>query len=496
MNAPEDNGNRLRLGKFVFDPTTGRLAGQHREPVALREQSLRVLKELAAHNGETVERDDLVNAVWKGVSVSDDSLVQCIKDIRAALGDSDRQILRTAVGRGYSLHGLREIPSSPQSRPTLLIYAPRVHGDDPEIVDLAEVIREELVMALSPRAGIRVTTDEEQRTAALYSISGRASKSGENVRVFLQVVKGQPGDVVCAETWSAPFSDAASLSRQITDRISNFLRIHMITYGGEDYITIDNHELNTQELLAKAAFHLSRFEIHHWDAARDALSLAVKRDPEDPIALAMRAHIATQMTPQVAFSRIPDDLEYCIDLSERAVGIAPEIDFVIRTRGNLRMWLKADHEGARADFHRALEINPAFHLALLALATSEMFCQEYEASMARFKKVMKLATSADALYPLYLSLLALCQFLAGEESDALKSAHEGHERAPSDPWGKLIFALMAADREEITKTEGFQRMVASIDLPFTHFRDMPFFDVRDVDRLEERLTLIGYPHSS
>lgn len=455
-----------------------------------------VLRELAARNGETVDKDDLVSAVWAGRSVSDDSLVQCIKDIRTALDDSDRQILRTAVGRGYSLHGTREIQVSPGSLPKLLVSGLRVGENDPEIVELAEVIKEELVMAVSPRAGLSVTTDPAQYDKVYYAVDGRVSQCGESYRVFIQVVRGQTGEVVCAKTWTAPISKTGSLPRKISDRISNFLRIHMIMHAGEEYLSRDNGDLNTQELLAKAAFHLSHFRIHNWNAAREVLSLAVDREPENPLALAMRAHIATQMTPQVPFASIPDDFDYCIDLSERAVWIAPEIDFVVRTRGNLRMWLKADHEGARADFSRALEINPVFHLALLALATSEMFCQEYEASIARFKKVMKLATTADALYPLYLALLALCQFLSGDADAALKNVQKSRERVPGDPWSNFVYAVVAADREKVTATVDFKRMVADIDLPFTHFRDMPFTDMRDVNRLEERLALIGYPRSS
>ena len=159
MNAADDHRNRLRLGEVVFDPRTCNLIDQLGSPIAVREQSLRVLGELAARNGETVEKDDLVRAVWAGVSVSDDSLVQCIKDIRAALGDSERQLLRTAVGRGYSLHGVREMPISPGSHPKLLISAIRVSGDAPELVELAEIITEELVIAISPRSGLKVTTD-------------------------------------------------------------------------------------------------------------------------------------------------------------------------------------------------------------------------------------------------------------------------------------------------------------------------------------------------
>jgi len=480
----------------LCDPGTSQLIDQKGRPIALREQSLRVLGELAARNGETVERDDLITAVWLGASVSDDSLVQCIKDIRVVLGDGDRLLLRTAVGRGYSLHGVREIPTSPGSHPKLLISALRVRGDAPKLIELAEVITEELIIALSPRAGLIVTTDKTQLDTAHYAIHGRASLSDENIRVFVQVVRGRSGDVVFAETWSIPITEAGILPRQITDKIGSILRVHMFNYAGENYITRDNADLDTQELMAKAAYHMSRIQMHNRDTALAALSLAIEREPTNAMAMAMRASTTVLLILQEGYSKLPDAPEYCMELANRAVGIAPHIDFVIRARGSLRLWLRADHEGARADCERALEISPVFHLAHQTLALSEILSGKHTAGILRMKRIMELGTVTNPRYPHYLGLMALGQLLAGQAGVAMKTSREGHERAPSDPWCNYVYAAAVADREKITKTEEFQRMIASIDLPFTHFRDLPFTDLREVDMLEERLTLAGYPDPS
>lgn len=496
MNASEVCQNRLRLGKVVFDPGTNQLIDQEFRLIALREQSLRVLGELAARNGETVERDNLISAVWAGLSVSDDSLVQCIKDIRAVLDDGKRQLLRTAVGRGYSLHGVREISTSPGSHPKLLISALRVSGDAPELIELAEVITEELIVALSPRAGLIVNTNDEQIEAAHYSINGRASMSGENFRVFIQLVRGQSGDVAFAETWSIPITQADILPQQITEKISSILRVHMFNFAGENYISRDNADLDTQELMAKAAYHMSRIQMHNRDAARAALSVAIEREPTNAMAMAMRASTTVLLILQEGYSKLPDTPEYCMELANRAVGIAPHIDFVIRARGSLRLWLKADHEGARADCERALEISPVFHLAHQTIALSEILSGDHAAGIHRLKKIMELSTVTNPRYPHYLALMALGQILAGDTDAAVQTSRESHERAPSDPWCNYVYAAAAADREKITKTEGFQSMIAGIGLPFTHFRDLPFNDLREVDMLEESLTLAGYRPSS
>lgn len=496
MSSSEKSRNRLRLGSAVFDLGTLQLLDNQDRPIEVRRQSLRVLEELAARNGETLERDDLISAVWAGRSVSDDSLVQCIKDIRIALGDDDRQLVRTAVGRGYSLHGVPEMPIGAWSHPKLLISGLRVDSDAPDLLELSEIITEELIIAVSPRVGLKVTTDKAQRETALYAITGRASQTGCEIRVFIQLVKGQSSDVAFANTWSIPVTEIGTLPRQIADKIASVLRVHMFNHAGEDHIVRENDDLNMQELLGKAAYHMSRIQIQDRDIARNVLSLAVGREPSNPMALAMRASAAVISILQEGFAKLPDPPEYCLELADRAVGIAPHSDFVLLTRGCMRLWLKADHDGARSDFGRALEISPVFHLAHQFLGISEILTGDHEPGILRVKKVIELGPATNPRYPHYLSLMALGQILAGDAKAAVQTSRESHERAPNDPWCNYVYAAATADSETITATEDFQHMIASIDLPITHFRDLPFTDMREVDMLEERLALAGYPRSS
>ena len=50
-----------------------------------------------------MSKDELVAAVWRGVAVTDDSLVQCIAEIRKALGDDRHTVVKTVLKRGYML---------------------------------------------------------------------------------------------------------------------------------------------------------------------------------------------------------------------------------------------------------------------------------------------------------------------------------------------------------------------------------------------------------
>ncbi|QQZ28858.1 tetratricopeptide repeat protein [Thiothrix subterranea] len=69
----------------------------------LRSQSLSVLHYLALNANKTVSKAELFAYVWKDAYVTDDSLVQCIADIRRVLQDNKHEIVKTVPRKGYLL---------------------------------------------------------------------------------------------------------------------------------------------------------------------------------------------------------------------------------------------------------------------------------------------------------------------------------------------------------------------------------------------------------
>ena len=85
----------------VIDWQRGRAGPDASSTVVLRPQSLAVLKILNDNIGKIVTREQIMAAVWPDVAVTDDSLVQCITEIRKAIADTDRTIIKTLPKRGY-----------------------------------------------------------------------------------------------------------------------------------------------------------------------------------------------------------------------------------------------------------------------------------------------------------------------------------------------------------------------------------------------------------
>ncbi|HET7339959.1 MAG TPA: winged helix-turn-helix domain-containing protein, partial [Methylomirabilota bacterium] len=91
-----------RFGDYMLDLTRGALRGGD-GVIELRPKSFGVLAHLVANAGRLVSKDELMQAVWPDVVVSDESLAKCVSEVRAALGDADQRLVKTVPRRGYLL---------------------------------------------------------------------------------------------------------------------------------------------------------------------------------------------------------------------------------------------------------------------------------------------------------------------------------------------------------------------------------------------------------
>ena len=99
-SAEEQRRRQYRFGDFVLDLEAGFLRRNGQE-VPLRPKSLEVLTYLVVHHGKLVPKNDLVEAVWPDTAVTDNSLSQCLFEIRRALDDDSQSVIRTVARRGY-----------------------------------------------------------------------------------------------------------------------------------------------------------------------------------------------------------------------------------------------------------------------------------------------------------------------------------------------------------------------------------------------------------
>lgn len=104
---------RRRLWKFSgaeFDEASWALKVDG-EAVALEGKPLEVLHELLLRAGEVVTKDEILDAVWPGLTVVEGSLPTAISKLRKALGERQDNIIETVPRVGYRLTGSVKIES-------------------------------------------------------------------------------------------------------------------------------------------------------------------------------------------------------------------------------------------------------------------------------------------------------------------------------------------------------------------------------------------------
>src|SRR3954451_4965708 len=101
MDAEKLPGRAYYFDRFVLDLRRGALLALDGAELPLRPKSFALLQLIVENAGRLLDRDAIMGAVWPDVFVTDDSITQCVRDIRRALADDAQRLLRTVPRRGY-----------------------------------------------------------------------------------------------------------------------------------------------------------------------------------------------------------------------------------------------------------------------------------------------------------------------------------------------------------------------------------------------------------
>ena len=272
--------SETRIGPFILNHRLGSLEDGSSEPPHLRPKSYCVLEVLAEHRGTLVSKDELIAAVWGNVAVTDESLSQCISDIRRVLGKDTAHLLRTVPRRGYVLD--TQPPSIDtavrRKRSILALGAISALG----LTCLGLVYLTVGPTPLDPVTSVPIQTDiSDTSAAASHSPSWRDRATNDEMRTRLEAaVADDPED---AEAWArlgqtywleVKYSTWGGGRRELDKALDALERALALEGGSEAYSIL-------AEIRLAAPFRDARSRV-------DALAMAVaatKLSPNDPDAL-------------------------------------------------------------------------------------------------------------------------------------------------------------------------------------------------------------------
>lgn len=121
MNVERGIG-RHRIGGWEFSPAAGELR-RRTDVRRLEPRAAKALEMLCEAGGEVVSQEQLIEGVWQGRALSENSVAVVIGQLRKALDDDAREpkLIETIPKRGYRLRDTQERTRPDNQRALLLI---------------------------------------------------------------------------------------------------------------------------------------------------------------------------------------------------------------------------------------------------------------------------------------------------------------------------------------------------------------------------------------
>lgn len=410
MNPQPISGqNELLLGDSRFRLKDGMLYDEHSEPVALRAKSLLFLKTLLKENGRVVSKPYLAEAVWPGLAVTDESISQCVADVRRLLKDGSRDVLETFPKQGYRINAriVENDPADPVLRKSVVLAAGfavllgvAILGwsqfrPAAQITLLREVVAilpfhnenstgtaghfapglaEDLTVRLAELSGIQVVPsslsfslgyDAEpvgaaQTLDARYVVQGSVRYADQKVWISIELIDGQKGTI----SWAGNFEDSqdrlmeirdelvAEIATAVSNRLSQPDRTRIETTG-------TNFPSAYQELLQgrRAA---GQFSLEQSHLAERHFRRAIEIDPTYARAYAELAAVYAIRFENGWTVLSAADEQKALFFAARALEIDPDLWLAHYASG--RLYSVIDHKDIdKAEMHlkRAMSLQPA-----------------------------------------------------------------------------------------------------------------------------------------
>jgi TolB-like protein len=383
--------DRLEIAGLTLDLRREELRDAAGALIELRNRSFGVLRYLATNAGRLVTKDELLEAIWPGVTVTEDSLVQCISEIRRVLGDAGRDIIRTMPRRGYIItHAQRASrpPASASGGPTLAVLPFENNTADAVLDALADGLTQQIIFALGRFGELRVlargaTIEYKLRASSAtefgraldvdYVVDGNLRGDGERTRIDIQLFDARTGAHVWSRSFEAALGHGNLLAAQdlISGQASAMIGGYWGAIGAAEYKRIQTKsstELTPYECIVQGVVGTTS------DAtvpepvakARECLERLTNDQPRNAAAWATLVLVFNNQrnwgfaSPTGEPAGVETRLylaDLAVEAANRAVEIAPN-DAFVRGLVARAAWMAGQPDLLRIETARAIALNP------------------------------------------------------------------------------------------------------------------------------------------
>jgi TolB-like protein len=437
----------LQFENYVLDVERRSLERDGRQ-LALRPQAMEVLCHLAKNPGRTISKAELFQEIWPGIAVTDDSLVQCIRDIREVLEDDDRRIVKTVPRRGYLFAGLitprrdssstvgphETRPLPPPDRPSIAILPFANLSADPEQEYFSDGIVEDITTALSRNRAFFVIARNSSFTykgraidikqvgrelGVRYVLEGSVRKSGGHVRVSGQLIEAASGRHLWADRFDSDVTDIFDLQDRIVMRVVGAIAPRLERAEIDRVKRAPTDDLDAYDLYLRGLASWNRWTrtenanaLQHFYAA-----IEKDRDYSTPYGLAASCYFFAKVN---SWESRFDEKEIA-RLVDAAAQIGADDPVALAWAGHVHAFFFKDVERALWLTNRALELDDNLATAWLRSGWVRAYAGDADGAIESLNRVFRL----DPLDPrafLTQAGMALAHFIAGRDEEAAEWA--------------------------------------------------------------------------
>jgi adenylate cyclase len=525
----QNAGLRYRFDRFTLDLAQGCLLSDN-QSVELRPKSFEVLRHLVENSGRLVSKDELLDAIWPNVCVSDGSLKQCVSEVRHALGD-DGRIIRTMPRRGY----LFAVPMSVcaddleaaaqeaelvhlriPDRPSIAVLPFVNISRDPQDEVFSDGISEDLITGISRFSDLFVIARASvfaykgsslspgqigRELGVRYLLYGSVRRHDQQLRMTAQLVEAQTGKQLWAERYERALVDVFAIQDDLTEKIvgsmvANINKSEIARASRKRPQSLSAYDLY---LRGKAAFRdvtqPNRGQVIVDTRALYQQSIAADLNYAAPIQGLANNYVFSYLEPTKHDAlkgeyRQQPTLDRALALARQAVQLDPTLPEAYATLAWTLHWNYRRSEGI-AEFERAFALNPNLADGRYSLMLA------HNGRAAKGISIMKRMMRLDPFHPpLYFGWLGNAHYLLGQYAQAYQAlkvaAARQPEHRPSYVWLAAVAAQLGRNGE--AKITAAQVMMLEPDFTISRWlRLLQLAKQADADRLAEGLRKAGLP---
>jgi TolB-like protein/Tfp pilus assembly protein PilF len=444
-----------RFGRFTLDARSASLRSDGK-PTPLRPKSFDVLLHLVRNRGRLVSKDELIDKVWSNVFVTENSLAQCIKEIRQALSDDRQTMIETVAKRGYvflpTLSDDRNAagpapdgeraPLPLPDRPSIAVLPFTNMSGDPDQDYFADGISEDLITGLARIRWLFVIARNSsfiyknravdvklvsRELGVRYVLEGSVRRAGSRLRISAQLIDATTGGHHWAERYDREVGDIFAVQDEITRSVAGAMEPQLLAAEGLRALSRKPSDLGAWEMVARAQTQFWRMTRTDYVDAIGPLERALVAYPDYAPAhglLGQRLAFASHM----GWIEREDGLRRAREHAARAIAL-DERDPV----GHMALgyWAEMERrtEESIAACRRAVALNPNSAPAHTYLSHIFAFAGQHAEAIAHGEEAIRLSP-LDPETAFFLGGIAIAHYMAGRYDESVRYATEALRLRP------------------------------------------------------------------